>query len=99
MQTLPPPDVTRGSTRAVDFVLEASKAYTVDWQSARTRLNDEVDRQLSVANKVEGPGDSGGGRVAAVARVGAVGAVRVMDAAEMGGVLVRVRGPVRGLLP
>ena len=62
MQTLPPPDVTRGSTRAVDFVLEASKAYTVDWQSARTRLNDEVDRQLSVANKVEGPGDSGGGR-------------------------------------
>ena len=63
MHTLPPPDVTRGSTRAVDVVLEDSKAYTVDWQSARIRLNDEVDRQLSVANKVEGPGgDSDGGR-------------------------------------
>ena len=62
MSTLPPPDVTRGTTKAVDAVLEASRAYTVDWQDARERLNEEVDRQLSLANKIEGPGgDPGSG--------------------------------------
>ena len=54
--TLPPPDVTRGSTKAVDVVLEASRAYMVDWQDARERINEEVDRQLALANKIEGPG-------------------------------------------
>ena len=70
MRTLPPPDVTRGSTGSVEAVLEASKAYTVDWQEARARMNEEVDRQLALANKLEGPsqggasqeGGSGGGR-------------------------------------
>ena len=62
MSTLPPPDVTRGTTKAVDAVLEASRAYTVHWQDARERLNEEVDRQLSLANKIEGPGgDPGSG--------------------------------------
>ena len=73
MHTLPPPDVTRGSTRAVDVVLEDSKACTVDWQSARIRLNDEVDRQLSVANKVEG--------LVVIPVVGAVGAAETDAAA------------------
>ena len=30
VRTLPPPDMTRGSTKAVDAALEASRAYTVD---------------------------------------------------------------------
>lgn len=62
MKTLPPPDLTRGSTRAVAAVLEASKAYTVDWQEARQRMNEEVDRQLAMSNKIEMPGSPGGGQ-------------------------------------
>lgn len=62
MKTLPPPDMTRGSTKAVEAVLEASKAYTVDWQEARERINEEVGRQLSMANKVDVDGSGGDGR-------------------------------------
>ena len=60
VRTLPPPDMTRGSTKAVEAVLEASRAYTVDCQEAGGRVNEEVDRQLSMANKIEGPGGGGG---------------------------------------
>ena len=52
MKTLPPPDLAYGSDRSVQAVLDASIAYTVDWQEARTRMNEEVDRQISMAGKV-----------------------------------------------
>ena len=58
MKTLPPPDVTGGSREAVDAVLEASVAYTVDWASARARMNEEVNSQIEMS-KMD---DSGGSR-------------------------------------
>ena len=59
MRTLPPPDMVRGSDAAVNSVLKASEAYTVDWMESRRRMNDEISRQLSLANKLDLRLDSG----------------------------------------
>ena len=59
MRTLPPPDVTRGSQAAVDAVMEASIAYTVDWASARARMNEEVNAQIELSQMGGSPGSTG----------------------------------------
>ena len=61
MKTLPPPDQSRGSSEAVQAVLDASEAYTVDFAEARERLNREVQQQLDSSNKfgVSSPSDDG----------------------------------------
>ena len=51
MMTLPPPDQSRGSAEAVQTILDASEAYTVDFADARERLNREVQQQLDSSNK------------------------------------------------
>ena len=61
MRTLPPPDQSRGSPEAVQAVLDASEAYTVDFAEARARLNREVQQQLDLSSKfgVNPPSDDG----------------------------------------
>ena len=61
MRALPPLDMRRGSTKAVDAALEASRAYTMDCQEAGARVNEEVGRQLRMANRVDVDDDDGGG--------------------------------------
>ena len=61
MRTLPPPDMIRGSMKAVDAALEASRAYTMDCQEAGARANEEVGRQLRMANRVDVDVDDDGG--------------------------------------
>ena len=51
MRTLPPPDQSRGSPEAVQAILDASEAYTVDFAEARELLNREVQQQLDSSNK------------------------------------------------
>ena len=59
MKTLPPPDIVRGSQKAVEAVMEASIAYTVDWASARARMNEEVNEQIELS-KMDSSGGSQG---------------------------------------
>ena len=59
MKTLPPPDTVRGSQEAVEAVMEASIAYTVDWASARARMNEEVNEQIELS-KMDSSGGSQG---------------------------------------
>ncbi len=45
MSTLPPPDVTHGSDDSVEAVLEASREYTMDWDEAWARMEEDAALQ------------------------------------------------------
>ena len=61
MLTKAPPDNSEGMQASIDAVMEASIAYTVDWQEAYDRLNAEVDQQVLSAGKFDDGGSSPGG--------------------------------------
>ncbi len=46
MQTLPPPDVVRGSDKSEVAVINASRAYTVSWEEAKEKMDAEVRERL-----------------------------------------------------
>ena len=62
LETLPPPDKTNGSDVAVEAVLKASEAYTVDFQEVKERMNEELIQRLEGDKIGLGSGDSSGGK-------------------------------------
>ena len=61
MKTLAPPDGVRGSQESETAVLEASKAYTVDLQETREKMNAEARERLGFDPSGGAPAGSPGG--------------------------------------
>ncbi len=99
MKTLPPPDDVRGSQESVEAVLEASRAYTMDWAEAREKMNQEVAANLSAS---EAQGRSGGDGQRGTAPVGENGkgsgpSSPFLQALEEGAQKREKDGPLKGL--
>ena len=58
VKTLPPPDDVQGSEKSEQAVLDASRAYTVDFQETRAKMNAEARERLGFQPVGEGSSDS-----------------------------------------